>query len=166
MLNTEEARNAYLREAEYRNTDWFDELFNTNVMQNHAVSLSTGTEKASYYASLSFMNDPGWTRQSSVQRYTANVNAFYHLSKKFELILIVIAAYRYLNAPGTLGSGIDVVSGEVKRDFDINPYSYALNTSRTLEYYVRNYAPFNITNELVNNYMDLNVLDSKFQSDL
>ena len=166
LLNTEEARNAYLREAEYRNTDWFDELFNTNVMQNHAVSLSTGTEKASYYASLSFMNDPGWTRQSSVQRYTANVNAFYHLSKKFELNLIGNAAYRKQKAPGTLGSGIDVVSGEVKRDFDINPYSYALNTSRTLEYYVRNYAPFNITNELVNNYMDLNVLDSKFQAEL
>ena len=112
------------------------------------------------------MNDPGWTRQSSVQRYTANVNAFYHLSKKFELNLIGNAAYRKQKAPGTLGSGIDVVSGEVKRDFDINPYSYALNTSRTLEYYVRNYAPFNITNELVNNYMDLNVLDSKFQAEL
>lgn len=80
--------------------------------------------------------------------------------------LIGNAAYRKQKAPGTLGSGIDVVSGEVKRDFDINPYSYALNTSRTLEYYVRNYAPFNITNELVNNYMDLNVLDSKFQAEL
>lgn len=169
LLNTEESRNAYLREAEFRNTDWFDELFNTNVMQNHAVSLSTGTEKASYYTSLSFMSDPGWTRQSSVQRYTANVNALYHLDKKWDLNLIGNAAYRKQKAPGTLGSDIDVVSGQVKRDFDINPYSYALNTSRTLDsetYYVRNYAPFNIMNELNNNYMDLNVLDSKFQAEL
>lgn len=169
LLNTEEARNAYLREAEYRNTDWFDELFNTNVMQNHAVSLSTGSEKASYYASLSYMHDPGWSKQSTVQRYTVNVNALYHLTKQLELNLIGNAAYRKQKAPGTLGSDIDVVSGEVKRDFDINPYSYALNTSRTLdpnEYYVRNYAPFNIMNELNNNYMDLNVLDSKFQAEL
>ena len=169
LLNTEAARNAYLREAEFRNTDWFDELFNTNVMHNHAISLSTGTEKASYYTSLSFMDDPGWTEQSSVQRYTANINALYHLGKKVDLNLIGNAAYRKQKAPGTLGSNIDVVSGEVKRDFDINPYSYALNTSRTLdsnEYYVRNFAPFNIVNELENNYMDLNVLDSKFQAEL
>lgn len=64
---------------------------------------------------------------------------------------------------------MDVVSGEVKRDFDINPYSYALNTSRTLdpqEYYTSNYAPFNILNELDNNYIDLNIVDVKFQGEL
>ena len=57
----------------------------------------------------------------------------------------------------------------MKRDFDINPYSYALNTSRTLDpdaYYVRNYAPFNILHELNNNYIDLNVTDLKFQGEL
>ena len=62
-----------------------------------------------------------------------------------------------------------MVSGEVKREFDINPYSFALNTSRTLaptEYYKRNYAPFNIFHELENNYIDLNVADLKFQSSL
>ena len=71
-------------------------------------------------------------------------------------------------APGTLASDIDVVSGEVKRDFDINPYSYALNTSRVLdpnEFYVRNYAPFNIMHELENNYMEFDVTDLKFQGE-
>ena len=61
------------------------------------------------------------------------------------------------------------MTGEVSRDFDINPYSYALNTSRVLspnENYVRSYAPFNIFNELDNNYLDLNVLDLKFQGEL
>jgi len=64
---------------------------------------------------------------------------------------------------------VDVVSGEVKRDFDINPYSYALNSSRTLdpnEYYTRNYAPFNIFHELENNYIDLSLTDLKFQTEL
>ena len=50
--NTEAAKTAYLRAAEYRNTNWFDKLFQTGVMQNHAVSLSTGSDKASYYASI------------------------------------------------------------------------------------------------------------------
>ena len=49
LANTLEARNAYLKEAEYRNTDWFDELFNNSISQNHAISMSSGTDKASYY---------------------------------------------------------------------------------------------------------------------
>jgi hypothetical protein len=61
------------------------------------------------------------------------------------------------------------VSGEVKRDFDINPYSYALNTSRALdpnEYYTRNYSPFNIIHELENNYLDLQVSDIRVQGEI
>ena len=168
MPNTPEARNAYLREAEYRNTDWFDVLFNNSISQNHAISMTSGTEKASYYTSLSVMNDLGWTKQSKVQRYTANLNALYNISKKVSLNLIGNASYRKQRAPGSLSSNLDPVSGEVKRDFDINPYSYALNTSRALdpnEYYVRNYAPFNILHELDNNYMDLDVVDMKFQGE-
>ena len=34
------------------------------------------------------------------------------------------------------------------------------------EYYVRNYADFNILHELANNYIDLNVADVKFQGEL
>ena len=169
LANTPEAINGYLQQAEYRNTDWFDILFNNSISQNHAISMSSGTEKASYYTSLSAMSDPGWTKQSSVQRYTANINALYNISQQVSLNLIGSTSYRKQKAPGTLSSSIDVVSGEVRRDFDINPYSYALNTSRALdpnEYYVRNYAPFNILHELDNNNMDLNVVDLKFQGEL
>ena len=169
LANTEEAKNQYLREAEMRNTDWFDELFSNAISMNHAISLSSGTEKAQYYTSFSIMNDPGWYKQSKTNRYTANINALYNISKKVSLNLIGNSSYRKQNAPGTLGQSIDVVSGEVKRDFDINPYSYSMNTSRALDpnaYYVRNYAPFNILNELNNNYMDLDVVDLKVQAEL
>ncbi len=169
LENTTAARNAYLREAEYRNTDWFDILFDNAISYNHAISMSSGTEKASYYTSLSLMDDPGWYKQSKVQRYTANVNALYNIRPDLSLNLIGNAAYRKQKAPGTLNQSLDAVSGEVRRDFDINPYSYALNTSRTLdpnEYYIRNYAPFNIVNELENNFMNIDVVDLKFQGEL
>jgi TonB-linked SusC/RagA family outer membrane protein len=167
--NTVKARNAYLKEAEYRNTDWFDALFNNAISQNHAISMSSGTEKASYYTSLSVMSDPGWYKQSQVKRYTANINALYNIYSNLSLNLIGNASYRKQKAPGTLSQTIDVVSGEVRRDFDINPYSYSLNTSRALdqnESYVRNYAPFNILNELENNFMKLDVVDLKFQGEM
>ena len=169
LANTDKAMNAYLREAEYRNTNWFDELFNSNVSRNHSISMSTGTDKAQYYVSFSYMSDPGWTMQSSVKRYTANVNANYNLSKKLSLNMIANASYRKQKAPGTTNQSVNAVTGAVSRDFDINPYSYAINTSRALDpntYYTRNYAPFNIKNELANNYMDLDVTDIKYQAQL
>ena len=169
LENTEAARNAYLRAAEYRNTDWFDLLFTNSIQHNHSVSASVGTEKSNYYASLSVMQDPGWTLQSKVQRYTANVNTGFKISDMVTLNLIGNASYRKQRAPGTINSETDVVSGEVKRDFDINPYSYALNTSRALDpdvYYTRNYAPFNILHELDNNYIDLGVNDIRVQGEI
>ena len=43
LENTEAARNRYLRKAEYRNTDWFKELFRSSLMHTHSISLSSGT---------------------------------------------------------------------------------------------------------------------------
>jgi hypothetical protein len=68
-----------------------------------------------------------------------------------------------------LSQNVDVVYGEVKRDFDINPYSFALNTARTLDpnrRYIRNYTNFNIFDELQSNYIDVEVTDLKFQGEL
>ena len=169
LENTEAARNRYLRKAEYRNTDWFKELFRSSLMHTHSISLSSGTEKSQYYASMSAMFDPGWTKASEVERYTANLNATYNIFDNLTLNLISSGSYRKQTAPGTLAATTDVVFGEVKRDFDINPYSYAMNSSRTLdpdEFYTRNYAPFNILDELGKNYIDLNVVDTKFQAEL
>lgn len=163
------SRISYLREAEMRNTDWFDVLFSNNLSQNHSVSISSGSEKASFYASLSAMFDPGWYKQSEVKRYTANMNASYNIYKNLSLNLISSASYRKQAAPGTMSAVPDIASGEITRSFDINPYSYALNTSRTLDpyaEYIANYAPFNILDELNQNYMELNVLDVKFQGEL
>ena len=169
LANTQEAQNAYLQQAEYRNTNWFKQLFSSAIMQNHSVSLSGGTEKSNYYASLSAMVDPGWYKDSKVNRYTVSMNMTHHILDNLSVNLIGGGSYRKQRAPGTLGQDVDVVSGQVKRDFDINPYSYALNTSRALDpytYYHANYAAFNILHELESNYIDLNVADAKFQLEL
>ncbi|ULT22367.1 hypothetical protein KUH03_23365 [Sphingobacterium sp. E70] len=158
-----------MKEAEYRNTDWFGELFQPSLQHNHSLSMSSGTEKSQYYSSLSALVDPGWTKRSKVNRYTGNLNANYNISDKLKLNIITNGSYRQQQAPGTLGQSKDVVFGQVKRDFDINPYAYAMNTSRTLDpntFYTRNYAAFNILHELENNYMDINVADLRFQGDL
>ncbi|WP_398454142.1 SusC/RagA family TonB-linked outer membrane protein [Sphingobacterium thalpophilum] len=169
LANTQEAKNAFLREAEYRNTNWFDELFENNIMHNHSISMRSGTDKAQYYTSLSAVKDAGWSKRSDVSRYTALINSNYSILDNLKLGIRANGSYRDQRAPGTLGQTIDVVRLNVKRDFDINPYSFALNSSRTLdpkEFYRRNYAPFNILHELENNYMDINAGDIKFQGEL
>lgn len=169
LSNTPEDRARYLRAGEYRNTDWFDELFQSSIMQQHSVSISSGTEKSATYASVSALVDPGWYKKSRVNRYTANLNTNYHITKDLSFNIITNGSYRSQQAPGTLASEVDDVYGEIMRDFDINPYSYALSASRTLdpgETYTRNYAPFNISQELDNNYMDIDVVDLKFQAEI
>ncbi|MCD8101019.1 MAG: SusC/RagA family TonB-linked outer membrane protein [Alistipes sp.] len=169
LANTSEAKNAYLREAEMRNTDWFDLLFKNSVSQTHSVSISTGSERSSSYISMSIMNDPGWYEQSTVKRYTANANNSYRILDNLTMTMQTNASYRKQRAPGTIGQTQDLVSGEVERAFDINPFSYAMNTSRAMDadtYYTRNYTDFNIRHELANNYIDLNVITAKFQGEL
>jgi hypothetical protein len=101
LANTDEAMNHYLREAEYRNTDWFDMLFNNSISMNHAISLSTGTDKASYYTSMSFMSDPGWSKQSKVNAILSILMLCTIFSpKNLSLNLIGNASYRKQKAPG------------------------------------------------------------------
>ena len=170
LENTEAARNAYLQAAEFRNTDWFDLLFSSAVMQNHSVSISGGTERSQSYFSMSLMNDPGqYVSASKVRRYTFNGNTSYDILKNLTAKLAAQGSYRNQEAPGSLNQSVDVVTGEVKRDFDINPFSFAMNTSRCLDpniSYTRFYSPFNIFNELQNNYNDIDVYELMFRAEL
>jgi len=170
LENTEAARNRYLQEAEFRNTDWFDLLFSTAVMQNHSVSISGGTERSQSYFSMSLMNDPGqYVSASKVRRYTFNGNTSYDILKNLTAKLAAQGSYRNQEAPGSLNQSVDVVTGEVKRDFDINPFSFAMNTSRCLDpniSYTRFYSPFNIFKELNNNYNDIDVYELMFRAEL
>lgn len=175
LPNTPEAKYNFLRAAALRNTNWFNELFRNSIQQSHAVSISGGTDKANFYGSLSLFNDPGWSIADKVKRYTANFNVGYKFTEKLKLTFNTSSSYRDQKVPGTNSRAFDAYNGTFVRDFDINPFSYALNTSRTMRvrdddgnlfYYRRNYAPFNIINELENNTIGITMLDSKFQAEL
>lgn len=175
LANTPEARTAFLQRYARANTDWFDVLFRNSFMQEHSLSVSSGTDKSQLYYSTSFLHDNGWSLADQVKRFTGNVRANFNVSDKITFGLITQGSIRDQQAPGTIKRKSNAVSGQYERDFDINPFSYALNTSRTLtafdeqgrrEYFRRNYAPFNILDELENNTIDLSVLDLKLQGDV
>ncbi len=170
LPNTEAARNKYLQEAEFRNTDWFDLLFQNSIMHNHSVSVSNGSEKSQSYFSVSLMKDPGhFIKRQKVDRYTFNGNISYDVLKNLTVKLAAQGSHRSQEAPGSLNQTTDVVTGAVNRDFDINPFSYAMNTSRCLDpnlKYTRFYSPFNIFDELDNNYMEITVNELMFRGEV
>ena len=110
-----------------------------------------------------------------MHRVTGNLKTTYTLSPSVKIGVLTQGSIRTQKAPGTYSRAANAVTGSYERDFDINPFSYALNTTRALrpygddgkyEFYRYNYAPMNILHELDNNYMDLNVLEYKIQGDL
>ena len=174
LENTPAAKRNFLLRYASANTDWFDILFKTNFIQEHSLSLSSGTDKSQSYFSTSLYRDNGWTIADKVSRYTLNFRNNYKISDKVNAGFSVLGSVRQQKAPGALTRTSNPVEGQYDRDFDINPFSYALNSSRTLtaydqngelEYFRRNYAPFNIINELENNYLDLNMTDLRLQGD-
>jgi len=175
IINTPEAKRDYLLSYANANTNWFDLLFRNNFVQEHSLSISFGTEKSQSYFSASYLNDNGWTVADNVKRYTLNFRNNYDLSDKLSVGFSTLASVRQQRAPGSVTRQSNPVEGKYERDFDINPFSYALNTSRTmraydengeLEFFRRNFAPFNVLHELKNNYIDINLADIRLQANL
>lgn len=175
LFNTESERWQYLERYALANTDWFDVLFRNSFVQEHSLGVSSGTQSSQFYFSTSYYNDNGWSIGDNVERYTANARGTFKLSDKVNFGILTTGSLRDQRAPGTISRRSNPVEGSFERDFDINPFSYALNTSRVitpydengnLEYFTLNYAPFNIINEVANNYIDLNQLDLKLQGEL
>lgn len=58
----------------YPNTNWIDEVFRTGVATNHNLSVSGGSEKASYYTSFGYNNNPGVMENAGYERYSFRTN--------------------------------------------------------------------------------------------
>src|SRR5690606_1659787 len=94
--------------------------------------------------------------------------------EKLTVELLAKGSIRDQMSPGTESRLTNVVSGEYIRDFDNNPLSYALQTSRAMAthdangdliYYQKNYAPFNILEELGENTLHTTAVDFSLQGE-
>lgn len=174
LRNTQSDLNRFLQTYEMANTDWFETLFKNSISQMHSLSFSGGGANNTYYASIGYVTDPGWTVGEKVNQLSLNLKNTFYFSDKIDVTIGVLGSIRDQRAPGTFDSQSDAYFGKMTRDFDINPLGYATSTSRmlrprdefgNLEYYTTNYAPFNILNELETNRMEIGVNDFQFQAD-
>jgi len=175
VANTPQARQAWLMKYANINTDWFKLLFRNSVNQQHTLSLSSGSDKAQTYLSTSFYYDPGWSVADNVKSYILTLKQNYVMNNRLSFDYTVNGNVRQQRTAGTENRNSDPLVGSYSRDFDINPFSFALNTSRTLpaynadgsyNYSTKDFAPFNILYELQNNFTKLNLLDGRLQGRL
>lgn len=116
-ISESEYRNAY-REMETRNTDWFKLLTRRSFSHNHNLSVSGGTNKFNYAASVGYSNTEGQEIGNNNERMTGRLSITIRPSEKLTINAI-------LN--GTVGT-TDGFAG-------VNPMDYATNTSRAIDPY-------------------------------
>ncbi len=138
--------NSAVAKLEAQNTDWFKILCRDSWSTQHTASISGGSDKSRYYASLGYEGDNDVIKSNSSERYTASM----HLDNTFSKLLSTSFSF----------TGYD--SKRNNYQSSINPVDYAYQTSRALPcytddgkyYYYQNKVTttesykFNILNEL------------------
>ena len=118
---TEEQFSAYLQRLEMVNTDWFDLLTRNSVSQSHNLSISGGTDKLTYNASVGYQNNKGMEIGNDNNQITTRLSMNSNVNDKLNINVQLNGTIR--NSYGYAG---------------VNPYSYAMNTSRAIPAYEEN----------------------------
>lgn len=116
---TQDEFNAQVASLETMNTDWFDLLCQDSWSSQHSASVSGGSNKTRYYASVGYNADNDVIKVNKNKRYTASMNLDNTFSK-FLTASFSFSAYNY------------------DRDTyqsSISPMNYAYETSRAVPAY-------------------------------
>ena len=153
-ITASDAREAILKLAN-TNTNWLKLLTRNSFSQTHNLSVSGGSDKVTYSASLGFTDQAGVEIGNDAKNMSGRVNTSIQVHPK---VLIDVTLLGSINKTGGYAAGV-------------NPLSYATNTSRSLlayeddgslhyqkqrGYYQYNssihYLGYNILNEMEHSY--------------
>lgn len=110
---------AEFRRMEGQNTDWFDLLFRNSFSQSHNVSVSGMGENVHSRFSVGFNRQNGEAKGNDLTGFTANSTTTFRLGSRLIIDLNLNGSYRETS---------DFA-------FGVNPFSYAMNTARTIPMY-------------------------------
>ena len=108
-----------ISDIEYRklNTDWFKRLTRRSFSHTHNVSVSGGTNKFSYSASIGYNNSEGQEIGNDNERMTGRIALMLRPIEKLTINL-------------TLNGSVSTTNGFFN---EVNPMSYATNTNRIID---------------------------------
>ena len=134
---------AGVKELETMNTDWFDILYQVPFSQSHSLSFSGGNDGVTYRASLGYRSQQNAAKGNSQVGYTGNLNISSVFWDKMTVTASISGSHTETKAFAT----------------DVDPYNYAINTSRTIacfdengDYFYYDYYDYNEENGVSDGY--------------
>lgn len=126
---TEEEFAEYMQRLELENTDWFDLLTRNSVSQNHNLSVSGGTDKYTYNASVGYQSNKGMEIGNENDQLTTRLSINSNINDRLSVNVQLNGSVR--NSYGYAG---------------VNPYTYAMNTNRSIPAYEKDGTPVYYSN--------------------
>lgn len=68
------SESGYPNYVAYPNTDWYNEVYNPKLMQEHTISLTGAEKRTKYSLSSTYINNPGLVVNSGMQKYYVRSN--------------------------------------------------------------------------------------------
>lgn len=79
------AASGYPNYVAYPNTDWYDAIYKTKVMQEHSLSLLGSESRTRYNLGLTYLDNPGMIVRSGVKKYFVNLNLVSDVTKFLQI---------------------------------------------------------------------------------
>lgn len=127
------ATRGYIANGQYFQGDnWVKETFENKLRQEYNVSASGGTEKLTYYASLSYLGDQGIIKSSGFNRLNTSLNVDYQLKKWLKLGANMAYTYTNWNYPS------EQTTDYGNSTSTVNAFALATTLGPMYPFYVRN----------------------------
>ena len=104
-------------------TDWNDEIYRSAFTQNHNVSLSSATDKTSYFISGGLSDQQGFLKGNNFKRYTGRANVTHQATSFLKLNMNMAYTNSFNQSPnsGSADGGAFAASGLGRLAFALSP---------------------------------------------
>ena len=75
-------------------TDWFHEIFKTAPLQSHNLSVSSASDKSTFFFSLNYFNQTGTLIETYLKRYSARINTSFNVNNRIRIGENIYAFYK------------------------------------------------------------------------
>jgi len=110
-----------------RPDNWLDEAYKNGLRQEYNVSISSGTDKSSFYTSFSYLRNEGITEKSSFERLTGRLKADYQVKEWLKVGANM--SYTHYDANSLSEDGASASSGNI--------FAYATQVAPIYPLYIR-----------------------------